>query len=282
MAKGMKINKLKGNLSAHQGRWLVALVLLPPLIFSMVAEEYLYFFFLVLAAGGLTWWEFSLNLFGHERRGLMFLGLGGWAAVAVGAFFWGPSGQSLGLVLALALGAGYTMWALGRESGPVLLNLLSRFALGHIYLSFLMSFFLLLKKADSGGLWLIYVLVVTVAADTGAFYVGTKIKGPKLYPKVSPNKTISGLLGGAVAAMIVSAVCATFLPPKYYQLMILGLFLGFWGAYGDLFQSSIKRAIDIKDSSSLLMGHGGFWDRLDSLLFNIVPVYVVADLMVSG
>ncbi len=275
---------IKLSMSGHASRWLVAVVLLVPTVYSMLADQYLYFFFLVLLAGGVTWWEFSRNLFGVERTGLLGLSLGGWAAVAGGAYFYGPSGQSIGLVLALALGAGYCMWALERETGPVLLNLLGRFSLGHLYLSFLMSFFLLLKKTGSGGLWLIYVLLVTIAADTGAYYVGRRVQGPKLWPKISPNKTVSGLVGGAVAAMAVSAACATFLPQaSLFALSALGLFLGLWGAVGDLFESAIKRAIDIKDSSTLLLGHGGFWDRLDSLLFNIVPVYILADfIMMSG
>jgi phosphatidate cytidylyltransferase len=269
------------HLGGHLSRWLVAVVLAPPLIYSMMTEQYLVFYGVMLVIGGLTWWEFSRNLFGAERLGLLALAQAGWLAVATGAFFYGPSGQSLGLVLALALGAGYTMWILEKESGPVVLNLLGRFALGQLYLSFLLSFFLLLKKADSGGRWLVYVLIVTVAADTAAFYVGRKLGGPKLWPKISPNKTVSGLLGGAAAALLVSAACALFLNPGPATLAALGLFLGFWGVVGDLFESAIKRALGIKDSSSLLLGHGGFWDRLDSILFNIVPVYVLADFMMN-
>ncbi len=275
-----KVNfeKIKSGLGGHQSRWLVAIVLLGLTIPAILAEDYLYFFLLILLAGGVTWWEFSRNLFGLERTGLMGLALGGWLAVAVGAYFYGPSGQSIGLVLALGLGAAYTMWALERESGPVVLNLLGRLALGQLYLSFLLSFFLLLKKTESGGLWLMYLLAVTIAADTGAYYVGNKFRGPKLAPKISPNKTVSGLIGGAVAAILVSVICALFIPKAtLVSLAALGLFLGFWGALGDLFESAVKRAIDIKDSSNLLLGHGGFWDRLDSLLFNVVPVYLMAD-----
>ena len=279
----MNTEKIKQQLGgSHASRWLVALALLPPVIYAALADEYLYFFIVMLLIGGATWWEYSFNLFGAERTGLLALALTGWLAVASGAYFYGPSGQSIGLVLALALGAGYTMWALERETGPVLLNILGRFALGQLYLSFLMSFFLLLKKTSGGGQWLMYVLVVTVAADTAAFYVGTKLKGPKLCPKISPNKTVSGLLGGAVAAMIVSLICSAFLQASALALGLLGLFLGFWGAGGDLFESAIKRALNIKDTSSLLMGHGGFWDRLDSLLFNIVPVYILADFIVMN
>ena len=277
----MNFEALAQRLGGHLSRWLVALILLPPVVYSMWADEYLFFFLLILVIGGLTWWEFSRLLFGPGRLDLFFLALTGWLAVAFGAFSYGPTGQSLGLVLALALGSGYTMWSLDRESGPVVLNLLSRFALGQVYLSFLMSFFILLKKTDSGGLWLIYVLVATAAADTAAFYVGRRFKGPKLWPKISPHKTISGLLGGVAASVLVSAFFAYFLAPAFSVLVFLGFFLALWGALGDLFESAIKRALDIKDSSRFLLGHGGFWDRLDSLLFNIVPVYALVDLVLS-
>lgn len=279
----MDVDKIKERFGTHGSRWLVAIVLLPPVIGSIVVENHLWFFLVMLLIGGATWWEFSLNLFGADRNSLMALALAGWLAVAVGAFFYGPSGQSLGLVAALALGAGYTMWALEKESGPVLLNLLGRFALGQLYLSFLMSFFLLMKKVDfGGGPWLIYTLLVTACADTGAYYAGRKFQGRKLWPKISPNKTVSGLLGGAAAAVLISAVSTTYLPAHagLLPMCLLGLFLGFWGALGDLFESAIKRALGIKDTSNLLLGHGGFWDRLDSLLFNIVPVYVMAELLV--
>ncbi|MDR1045395.1 MAG: phosphatidate cytidylyltransferase [Candidatus Adiutrix sp.] len=274
--------KLKILMDSHRSRWLVAVVLLPPVVLAVLAEEFLYFFLLMLLVGGLAWWEFSRHLFGAERTGLLALALAGWLAVAGGASFYGPSGQSIGLVLALAIGAGYSMWGLDRESGPVLVNLLSRLALGHLYLSFLLSFFFMLKKTSGGGQWLLYLLLATMAADTAAYYVGARLKGPKLCPKVSPHKTVSGLLGGVLASVLVSGVCAAFLQASLWQLAVLGLFLGFWGAMGDLFESTIKRAVDIKDSSPLLLGHGGFWDRLDSLLFNVVPVYILADFIVNS
>lgn len=278
----MTSDRIKLHLKGHLSRWLMGAALLIPAVFSIMAENYLYFFIFMIVVGSITWWEFSLNLFGAERTGLMSLAIGGWLLVASGAYFYGPAGQSIGLVLALSLGAGYCMWSLERESGPVLLNLLGRLSLGHLYLTFLLSFFLLLKKTSGGSMWLLYLLLVTMAADIAAYYVGSKFQGPKLCPKISPKKTISGLMGGAAGAMIVSALCSTFLPPSLFVLSIMGLFLGLWGAVGDLFESAIKRALEIKDSSTLLLGHGGFWDRLDSLLFNVVPVYVLADYISMG
>lgn len=267
-------------MNSQLSRYAVAAVLLPVTLFCVFAENYLFFLVLVLAAGGATWWEFAGHLFGFERRGLLALAWGGWLVTALGAYFYGPAGQSVGLVAALALAAGYTFWALTREGGPVLLNLVGRYALGHLYLSFLLSFFLLLRKAPSGDMWLCYLLLVTMAADTGAYYVGRKVGGPKLCPSISPNKTIAGLVGGTVAATIVSCACSFFIPASLLNLTLLGLCLALWGAAGDLFESALKRAIGIKDSSTLLMGHGGFWDRLDSLLFNVAPVYMAADLLI--
>lgn len=278
----MNLDTIKDRLGSHGSRWVAGIALLLVTIFPILSEQYIFFYILMLTLGGLCWWEYSINLFGSERTGLMALALAGWLIVASGAYFFGPSGQSLGLVAALALGAGYSMWALEKESGPVLLNLLGRYTLGHLYLSFLMSFFLLLKKTDAGKQWLIYAIVVTIAADIAAYYVGSRLKGPKLCPKISPNKTVSGLLGGAVASMLISIVSVAYLPAEASKLImcLAGLFLGFWGAMGDLFESTIKRALDIKDTSTLLLGHGGFLDRFDSLLFNIVPVYVLADFLV--
>ncbi|MDR0881499.1 MAG: phosphatidate cytidylyltransferase [Candidatus Adiutrix sp.] len=271
----MNLEKIKQKALSRQGsRWLVALVLLAIVIPSIFSDQYLYFYLVILLTGGVTWWEFSTCLLGRERTGLLALALFGWLAVASGAFYLGPTGQSLGLVAALGLGAGYCLWALERESGAVLLNLLGRLALGHLYLSFLLSFFLMLIKVDSGSSWLMYVLLVTAAADTAAFFAGARFKGPKLAPKISPNKTISGLAGGVAASVVVSAVFSFILPnASLGWLSLFGLFLGLWGAVGDLFESALKRAVEVKDSSSLLLGHGGFLDRLDSLLFNGVLVY---------
>lgn len=274
----MARDRIKQQLSSHLSRLLVGIALLIPVILSIMADDHIYFFMLILVVGSLTWWEFSQNLFGTQRLGLMALALAGWFLVANGAFFYGPlGGQSIGLVLALSLGAVYCMWTLGKETGPVLLNLLGRLCLGHLYISFLLSFLLLLVKTSDGGLWLLYLLLVTMAADIAAYYVGSKIQGPKLCPKISPNKTVSGFIGGAVGAMLVSAIYSAFLPSSLFTMSVLGLFLGMWGAGGDLFESTIKRALNIKNSSNLLPGHGGFWDRSDSLLFNVVPVYVLAD-----
>ncbi|MDR1607270.1 MAG: phosphatidate cytidylyltransferase [Deltaproteobacteria bacterium] len=261
----------KGELS----RWLVALVLIPPVLLAVFMDSNLVVLGVVGLMGALCWWEFAVNLLGRERVGLLFLAILGWLATAMGALYFGPLGQALGLTLAFGLGGFYLMAILPEKEDRAVVNLISRYALGHLYLSFLLSFVFLIKQEYYGNRWLFFVILVTALTDTGSFYVGTRLKGPKLFPKVSPNKTISGLLGGCVTAVITGALSFSYLPPEFsrFSIMVLSLALALWGSIGDLFESALKRAMGLKDTSSLLLGHGGLWDRLDSILFNLPLVY---------
>ena len=128
------------------------------------------------------------------------------------------------------------------------------------------------------------LIAVPILGDTLAFFVGSKVRGPKLCPPVSPNKTISGsvagLVGSLLAALIVRAIagwiCApTTQPilPSWPVCVFLGIFGGAASQMGDLFASLVKRHCGIKDYSNLFPGHGGMLDRLDSILFMSVVLY---------
>ncbi|MDR1545156.1 MAG: phosphatidate cytidylyltransferase [Deltaproteobacteria bacterium] len=256
------------------GRWLVAIVLIAPAVTAALWPNKLFILALTAALGTLAWREFSVNLLGRQLKGLFALALVGLYLTLAGAAFFGPDGQLAGLTVALALGGFYLMKILTPERGPAAVNLLGRYVMGQLYLSFLLSFALLVKQLDRGGYWLLFVMLVTALADTGAYYAGSRLQGPKLYPKISPKKTISGLLGGCLAAAASGALSANYLPGhEWTTLAALGFFLGLWGTAGDLFESAVKRAMGLKDTSNILQGHGGVWDRLDSLLFNLPPVY---------
>ncbi|MDR1081087.1 MAG: phosphatidate cytidylyltransferase [Deltaproteobacteria bacterium] len=257
------------------GRWLVGLALAAPTVAAVLVENKLWILAVGLLAGGAAWWEFATNLFGPRYRGLALLGLMGWAATAIGACLVGPEGQTAGLALSLVLGGAYLMKVLPEGTHAVSVNLLSRYALGHLYISFFLSFVFLIKTLDGGSRLLFFVILVTALADTGAIYAGTRLKGPKLYPKISPGKTISGVAGGCALAVAGALVSKLYLPSAFgtSELIVLGLGLALWGVVGDLFESAIKRALGVKDTSRILLGHGGFWDRLDSLLFNLPAFY---------
>ncbi|MDR1296232.1 MAG: phosphatidate cytidylyltransferase [Deltaproteobacteria bacterium] len=261
--------------SGELSRWVVALVLIPPTVATIFLSNKFFLLGWVALVGSLAWWEYWVNLLGRERRGLLAVCLAGFYAVMLGAAVMGPDGQLLGLVLSLSLGGAYFLHVLSPQNDRVSVNLVSRYALGQLYLSFLLSFVMSIKDLASGPQWLVFVILVTALNDTGAFYVGSRLKGPRLAPKISPNKTVSGLLGGCLTAALAAGLSVHYLPLSFSwrQLAALGLFLGLWGAFGDLFESAFKRAMGVKDTSNLLRGHGGFWDRLDSLLFNLPPVY---------
>jgi phosphatidate cytidylyltransferase len=255
------------------GRWLIALLLAIPAIIAIFLESKIFLLILVLIIGGIAWWEFAFNLLGGSRVGLFFICLLGWVATCVGAAFYGPEGQSIGLVLAIILGGFYLMYILQGED-KIAINLIARYVMGHVYLSYFFSFVILIKVFDHGANLLFYVILITCLADTGAIYAGSRLKGPKLCPKISPNKTISGLMGGCVLSMIGGALSHYYLPGMFSitELVFISLGLALTGAFGDLFESALKRTMGIKDTSGLLLGHGGFWDRLDSLLFNL-PIF---------
>ncbi|MDR2611392.1 MAG: phosphatidate cytidylyltransferase [Deltaproteobacteria bacterium] len=256
------------------GRWLVGLALAVPTVAAVLVENKIWLLAVALLAGGAAWHEFAANLFGPRFRGLAALGILGCALTAAGACLLGPEGQGAALVLSLALGGIYLMRQLPGHPDPVSLNLLARYALGHLYISFFLSFIFLIKTFEYGSHLLFFVILVTALADTGAIYAGSRLKGPKLCPRVSPGKTVSGLVGGCALAVAGAALSRFYMPGVFggAELAALGLGLALWGALGDLFESAIKRALGVKDTSRILLGHGGFWDRLDSLLFNL-PVF---------
>jgi phosphatidate cytidylyltransferase len=256
------------------GRWLVGLALAAPATAAILLDNKIWLLLVAGIAGCLAWREYAANLFGPRFKGLAALGLAGWALTACGACFLQAEGQGLGLLIALAAGGVYLMRVAPGTPDPVSLNLLARYALGHLYISYFLSFVFLIKVLDYGKHLLIFVLLVTALADIGAIYAGTKLKGPKLLPRVSPGKTVSGLAGGCVLAMAGAALSGLYLPDVFggFELVLIGLGLALWGALGDLFESAIKRSLGVKDTSTILLGHGGFWDRLDSLLFNL-PIF---------
>jgi phosphatidate cytidylyltransferase len=152
------------------------------------------------------------------------------------------------------------------------------FLLGFLYIPLLMSFLVLLREMDHGVKWIFLLLIIVMAGDTAAFYVGSSLGKRKLYPIVSPNKSVEGMIGGLAGSVIGTLIAgATFFP----ELTIVGavataLFVGLMGQLGDLFESLLKRSFGVKDSGNIFPGHGGMLDRLDSVLFAAPTLYIYA------
>jgi len=118
----------------------------------------------------------------------------------------------------------------------------------------------------SGFKTLFFIIAVVVSADVGAYFGGSYFKGPKLSPKLSPNKTWSGFFSGLILATLIGAAVTFFMTGNF----VLGLFMAIpvvlLSVGGDLFESGLKRRLQVKDTGELLPGHGGLLDRLDSLM----------------
>jgi len=143
---------------------------------------------------------------------------------------------------------------------------------GSIYLGYLLSFMLKIKDLPNGNYYLISLLIITWANDTGAYLIGTKFGKNKIFPKVSPKKTIEGSIGGIIFSIAGTFFLKNWLNLTFNELLSLGLIISIVAQLGDLFESVLKRGSGIKDSGTLIPGHGGILDSLDSLIFT-APIF---------
>jgi phosphatidate cytidylyltransferase len=137
-----------------------------------------------------------------------------------------------------------------------------------VYLPFCLGFYLLLAQLKGGQL-LFAVIASIWALDTGAYIFGMSLRGPKLSPGISPNKTISGAIGGAATCIAFFALLKyfSFIELADSRFWVLAISVAVIGQFADLFESVLKRESEIKDSGAVFGAHGGILDRIDSILF---------------
>ncbi len=147
-------------------------------------------------------------------------------------------------------------------------EVMSSFAFGVIFVGFFAAHIVLIMGLPKGPFWLVMLTAVTIASDSSAYYSGCYLGKNKLCPAISPGKTVEGLVGGLIGGCIAALIVKFLFFEKLilWQLIPVALFLSGIGVFGDLTESIFKRAEGIKDSGSLLPGHGGILDRVDSLL----------------
>jgi len=135
-----------------------------------------------------------------------------------------------------------------------------------------------IRNVDDGGFWTLATLVITWGNDTSAYFFGRFLGRHKLYPEVSPNKTWEGFFGGMLGgtALLFAERAWLFPSMTVVDCIVLGIAGGIFGPAGDLCESMMKRAFNVKDSGTVFPGHGGMLDRVDALLFNapVVLLYV--------
>lgn len=184
-----------------------------------------------------------------------------------------------GVVLAVALlsgagliGAALALAAVGTVGAAVIARQFERRAIwpavGVIYLSLpIIAIIWLRAEPDAGRASILWLFVLVWATDAGALAVGRTLGGPRLAPKISPNKTWSGAIGGLVCAAAVGAAVAGLTGGAGLALLLgLSVGLSVVSQIGDLAESAVKRHYGVKDSGNLIPGHGGILDRVDGLL----------------
>ncbi len=122
----------------------------------------------------------------------------------------------------------------------------------------------------SGFAKLVFVMVVVITADSFAYLGGATLKGPKLAPKISPNKTWSGFISGLIFSGLAGMLTAYFAGFNVWYGLLLAIPIALASVIGDLFESGLKRHLNVKDAGDVLPGHGGLLDRLDSLMFAVL------------
>lgn len=204
------------------------------------------------------------------------------AAIAVvpAAFYWSDSGHWLVALAGMGL---VTLWRLfelltdgHRASFVDVLKDLGAGIFVQAYVVFLASFTVVLTAKDGGQWWTLAFLIVVVSTDTGAYATGLLFGKHPMAPVISPKKTWEGFAGSAVFAMVAGVLLAIFmLEQPWWVGLILGATMVATATMGDLSESLIKRDLGIKDISTWLPGHGGFLDRLDSILPSAAAAYAL-------
>ncbi len=146
--------------------------------------------------------------------------------------------------------------------------------LSSVYVGFGFHYLIMTRDIPEHGLILVfYVLLLIWTTDSGAYFVGRKWGRNKLWPDISPKKTIEGSIGGIVAATIVGTIFYFFFPifSSYITALLVIIVASIFGQLGDLVESALKRHYAVKDSGNVLPGHGGILDRFDSLIY-VMPI----------
>jgi len=272
------------SLSTHQKRIATAAVLLPVLGLALYLRGPLELAVLAaIALAGL--WEFHSLFWRATRRALKLAGLCFGLALILAA----KAGQPW-VMLAVILVA---FWLANLRFLRVYSRTIDErtqansyaetslvFTAGLLYVPMLLQFMLGFRVIEVA-----LVLLAVIASDTGAYYAGSLVGGPKIWPQVSPKKTWAGSVGGMVVCvglcLAMGAVDEYWLAGAgqgrpWWMWLVLGVVLNAASQLGDFFESALKRRLDVKDSGRLLPGHGGVLDRIDSLLL-AVPAYAGLD-----
>lgn len=147
--------------------------------------------------------------------------------------------------------------------------------MGAMYIG--IGFHYFIETREAGLVYLLFALFIVWATDSGAYFIGKAVGKRKLWPEISPNKTVEGSLGGIIAGLAVAVLFIFFadMEAGAGKLLLVAVLLSIFGQIGDLAESALKRHYGVKDSGNIMPGHGGILDRCDSWLFVLPLTYLL-------
>lgn len=199
--------------------------------------------------------------------------LAGLISLALMMYFAGY-GTPVGVLgsMALGLGLAFVLVAWGGPR-PGVTGRMAVTMLGPLWVGLGFAHLIMLRRVDDGMALVLTVVFGTWAGDTLAYFVGKYFGSTPMAPRLSPKKTWEGYAGGLLGTVIVVVLIGLYSDLSPSESLLVGLAIAVVGPIGDLFESLIKRDVDVKDAGSFLPGHGGVLDRFDALIFSAIAVY---------
>jgi CDP-diglyceride synthetase len=144
-----------------------------------------------------------------------------------------------------------------------------------VYVSWLPLLMVSIRQSNQGKYWLLFTMLVVWSSDTFAYFAGKLFGKTLLFETVSPKKTLEGALGGSIGALLIALLFTHYYLPREssVEIIVMSLTISVASILGDLCESLMKRAVNVKDSGSILPGHGGFLDRFDGMIFALPVMY---------
>jgi phosphatidate cytidylyltransferase len=268
-------------MSPHIKRWITGIIAVPILVAVILysSEGVFTGFIIIVILGAVI--EYNRMVFNEESSWEK------WEGLAVSFFF--PLAAFSGdfriilAVITCSVISVFILFLLRTNTRSFDFAPLGTLVLGFMYIPFMLSHFILIRKSDDGIVWIFLILVFAFSGDIAAYYVGRMLGKKKLLPSVSPGKTVEGTIALLIGCVVGCLVFRYVFYPKLSVIhaVIIGLWGGILGQLGDLCESLIKRASGVKDSGSFLIGHGGLLDRLDCLIFIAPLVYYYRLLIIA-
>jgi len=263
----------------HIYRWITALILVPILLWVLIKGSTLLLAAVVSIVAIFAMGEYLKIIFKNDDNPvpntIKVISYAASITLIVGACL--GSWEIEFLILSLNLMA-LSIFVLSEfADNQEVFQLIAKQVLGIVYIPISLSLLIFMKEFDQGNFWIIWLLITVFSNDTGAFYGGKFFGKNALSPNISPNKTIEGSIGGIITSLIVGFIFSVIFFKDFslsFLMIPASLMLAIAGQVGDLFESAMKRASNIKDSGSILPGHGGMLDRIDGLLLAIPVLYV--------